>query len=92
MLDVNPNADISPDTSLALAAEVAGLSYGKLGSLLVKLASRRHPVFGQHYRIFREHIGELSDMLWMGRTKDAPLNENLLDQRLSNPTNAEALE
>jgi D-alanine-D-alanine ligase len=46
ILDINPNADISPDTSLALAAEQAGFSYGKLGSLLVNLASRRHPIFG----------------------------------------------
>jgi D-alanine-D-alanine ligase len=45
ILDINPNADISVDTSLAMAAEQAGLSHGKLGSLLVHLASQRHPVF-----------------------------------------------
>ena len=45
VLDVNPNADIGPDTSLALAAEMAGLSYGKLGSLLVNLAAQRHRVY-----------------------------------------------
>jgi D-alanine-D-alanine ligase len=45
LLDVNPNADISPDTSVALSAEMAGLSYGKLSSLLVNLASQRHPVY-----------------------------------------------
>jgi D-alanine-D-alanine ligase len=45
ILDINPNMDISPDTSPALAAELAGLSYGKFGSLLVNLASRRHPIF-----------------------------------------------
>lgn len=45
VLDVNHNADISPDTSLALAAEVSGLSYGKLGSLLVCLSAQRHPLF-----------------------------------------------
>jgi D-alanine-D-alanine ligase len=45
VLDVNPNADISPDTSLALAAELVGLSYGQLGSLLINLASERHPKF-----------------------------------------------
>ena len=43
VLDVNPNADISPDTSLLLAAELAGYSYGQFGSLLVKLAAHRHP-------------------------------------------------
>jgi D-alanine-D-alanine ligase len=46
VLDVNPNADLSSESSLALAAEVAGYSYGALGSRLVNLAARRHPVFG----------------------------------------------
>lgn len=47
VLDVNPNADLSPDTSLALSAGLAGYSFGQLGSLLVNLASRRHPHFGR---------------------------------------------
>jgi len=47
ILHINPNADISQDTSPALAAELAGLSYGKFGSLLVNLASQRHPIFGE---------------------------------------------
>lgn len=46
VLDINPNSDISPGTSVALAAELAGLSYGGLGSLLVNLAARRHLKFG----------------------------------------------
>jgi len=46
VLDVNPNPDISPDTSLALAAEAAGLTYGKVASQLVGLAATRHPLFG----------------------------------------------
>lgn len=45
VLDVNPNADLSPDTSLAGAAEVAGLSYGAFASHLVNLAAHRHPAF-----------------------------------------------
>ena len=45
VLDVNPNADFSPDTSLAMAAELCGLSYGQLGSLLINLAAGRHPKF-----------------------------------------------
>jgi D-alanine-D-alanine ligase len=49
VLDVNPNADISPDTSLVLSAEKAGLSYGQFGSLLVSFAAQRHPLFFQHY-------------------------------------------
>ncbi len=47
VLDVNPNADISHDASMACAAEVAGISYGQMGSLFVRLAARRHPVFGK---------------------------------------------
>jgi D-alanine-D-alanine ligase len=43
VLDVNPNADISPDTSVPMAAELAGYSYGQFGSLLVNLAAHRHP-------------------------------------------------
>lgn len=45
VLDVNPNADFSPDTSLAMSAEISGISYGQLGSLLVDLAAERHPKF-----------------------------------------------
>jgi len=47
VLDVNPNADISFDASLALTAELAGFSYGQFGSRIVRLAARRHPVWGR---------------------------------------------
>ncbi len=43
VLDVNPNPDLSPDTSTVLAAELAGLSYGALGSRLLALAAERRP-------------------------------------------------
>ena len=46
VLDVNPNADISIDASMACAAEAAGISYGQMGSLIVRMAASRHPVFG----------------------------------------------
>ena len=46
VLDVNHNADISSDNSLVKAAALVGLSYGRLGSLLINLAAQRHPVFG----------------------------------------------
>lgn len=46
ILDINPNADVSRDTSFGCAAKVAGYSYGALGSRIVRLAARRHPVFG----------------------------------------------
>ena len=45
VLDVNPNADISADASLALAAQKAGYCYGELGSRVVALAAQRHPAF-----------------------------------------------
>lgn len=46
ILDVNHNADISPDTSLIKAAEMIGYPYGQFASLLVTLAAERHPIFG----------------------------------------------
>jgi D-alanine-D-alanine ligase len=46
VLDVNHNADISPDTSLILGAELVGLSYGSFGSFLINLAAHRHPIYG----------------------------------------------
>jgi D-alanine-D-alanine ligase len=47
ILDVNPNADISMDASLACAAEVAGHSYGQAGSKVVWMAAHRHPIWGR---------------------------------------------
>jgi D-alanine-D-alanine ligase len=47
VLDVNPNADFSPDTSLVYTAEAAGLSYGAIASCLINLAAQRHPLFSQ---------------------------------------------
>jgi D-alanine-D-alanine ligase len=46
ILDVNHNADISPDNSLIKAAEMVGYPYGLFASLLINLAAERHPVFG----------------------------------------------
>jgi len=46
ILDVNHNADLSPDNSLIKAAEMIGYPYGYFGSLLVNLAAERHPIFG----------------------------------------------
>jgi len=48
VLDVNPNPDISPDTSIVEAACVAGYSYGELLGRLIRLAAQRHPLFGRH--------------------------------------------
>ncbi len=47
VLDINPNADISADASMACAAEVAGYSYGQFASRLIQLAAHRHPRWGK---------------------------------------------
>lgn len=49
VLDVNPNADISSDASMACAAEEAGISYARMGSLIVQMAARRHPILGKMF-------------------------------------------
>jgi D-alanine-D-alanine ligase len=48
ILDVNHNADLSPENSLIRAAELVGYPYGQFASLLVNLAAERHPVFGNN--------------------------------------------
>jgi D-alanine-D-alanine ligase len=50
VLDVNPNPDINPLTSLSHAAEAAGYTYGEVGSRIVNLAAARHPVFREPAR------------------------------------------
>jgi D-alanine-D-alanine ligase len=49
VLDVNPNADISSDASMACAAEADGISYAQMGSLIVRMAAQRHPVMGKQF-------------------------------------------
>jgi D-alanine-D-alanine ligase len=53
VLDVNHNADLSPDTSIVLGAGLIGLSYGLLGSLLVNLASHRHPKINSSIKLIK---------------------------------------
>ncbi len=48
VLDVNPNADISSDASMACAAETDGITYAQMGSSIVQMAAKRHPVFGKN--------------------------------------------
>jgi len=47
VIDVNPNPDINPKTSMTYAAAEIGYSYGKMGSRIVNLAAARHPVFNR---------------------------------------------
>jgi D-alanine-D-alanine ligase len=47
LLDINPNADISADTSFSLAAEMTSYSYGQMLKRIVMMAAERHPEFGE---------------------------------------------
>jgi D-alanine-D-alanine ligase len=47
LLDINPNNDISFDTSFALAAGANNYSYGQMAKRIVMMAAERHPVFGE---------------------------------------------
>ncbi len=46
VIDVNPNSDISPDTSTIMAAEYLGYSYGEFGERIIRLAAERRPALG----------------------------------------------
>jgi len=46
LLDVNPNANFTPDASLPYAVEATGLTYGYFARTLVKLAAQHHPFPG----------------------------------------------
>lgn len=45
VLDVNPNADLDSEASIAGAAEQSGIGYPELLSSLVRLAAERHPLY-----------------------------------------------
>ncbi|MEI6765856.1 MAG: ATP-grasp domain-containing protein [Bacteroidota bacterium] len=46
VLDINPNADLSHEASMAAAAEIAGYDYGIFCSSIVMMAAARHPQYG----------------------------------------------
>ncbi len=47
VLDVNPNADLDMDASIACAAEYSGLSYPEMMHYIVRLAASRHVLYSQ---------------------------------------------
>jgi D-alanine-D-alanine ligase len=49
--DINPNADICPDTSTISAAELAGYEYKDFLARLVMFAAERHPRFGIEFAL-----------------------------------------
>ena len=51
ILDINPNADICPDTSTILAAELVGYTYSDFLRRLVFLAAERHPKWESEFSL-----------------------------------------
>ena len=45
VLDVNPNADLDRDASIACSAEYSGISYVETMNHLVRMAASRHPLY-----------------------------------------------
>lgn len=50
VLDINPNADLSSEASMAAAAEHIGYSFGQMGGQLLKFAAHRHRRFASTVR------------------------------------------
>jgi D-alanine-D-alanine ligase len=47
LLDINPNNDISINTSFAMAVEQTSYSYSQMVKRIVMMAAERHPVYGE---------------------------------------------
>ncbi|HOU02684.1 MAG: hypothetical protein GT600_03495 [Bacteroidales bacterium] len=51
LLDINPNNDISVDTSFAMAAEFKNYSYSKMVRRIIMMAAQRHPEIGEEVMV-----------------------------------------
>ena len=47
LLDINPNNDISLNTSFALAVGMTSFTYSQMAKRIVMMAAERHPVYGE---------------------------------------------
>lgn len=59
-LDVNPNPDLSPDTSTILAAEKIGLSYGQFLKRMIEETIKRSPRFRRRFHLEKSPVPSLS--------------------------------
>jgi D-alanine-D-alanine ligase len=51
LLDINPNNDISLDTSFAMAAELNNYSYSQMVKRIIMMAAQRHPEIGEEVMV-----------------------------------------
>jgi len=51
LLDINPNNDISIDTSFAMAAAINNYSYSQMVKRIIMMAAERHPEIGEEIRV-----------------------------------------
>lgn len=65
LLDINPNNDISLDTTFALAAEMTSYSYSRMAKRIVMMAAERHPELGD------KAATEMSSFEWANQTDEA---------------------
>ncbi len=61
LLDINPNNDISIDTSFSMAAEIQNYSYSQMVKRIIMMAAERHPELAEEFQLNNLLIGGLSD-------------------------------
>ncbi|HNR41804.1 MAG TPA: hypothetical protein PKL65_06200 [Bacteroidales bacterium] len=51
LLDINPNNDISVDTSFSMAAEIQNYSYSQMVKRIMLMAAERHPELAEEFQL-----------------------------------------